>query len=284
MKRIYSCIIIMLLCAATASAQKTKELVILHTNDAHSCIFPLSENLADTMLAGRGGFLRRLNMVKEERKKHPNLLLIDSGDFSQGSTYYTLFKGDVEVGLMNQMGYDAITIGNHEFDFGMENMARLFMKCNFPIVCSNYDFAGTTVEGLVKPYTVIEKDGIRVGLFGLSPQMDGLVAGDNWKGVKFLDPVEKANEMADILRNQEDCDLVVCVSHLGWTTSPDYLGDNTLVPQTRGIDIILGGHSHTYMKEIEYVKDLDGREVAIEQNGKHALYVGKIKFEFSERE
>ena len=123
-----------------AVAKKQKQLVILHTNDTHSTIQPVSAQLPDTMKAGRGGALRRIAMLKEERAKDPDLLLFDSGDFSQGSAYYTMFKGDVEVGLMNRMGYDAVTIGNHEFDFGLENMARLFRMATFPVVCTNYDF------------------------------------------------------------------------------------------------------------------------------------------------
>ena len=145
----------MIMAFAMEASAKGKRIVILHTNDTHSCVYPLNSNLADTMLAGRGGFVRRAVMVKAERKKNPALLLLDSGDFSQGSSYYTLFKGDVEVGLMNMMGYDAAAIGNHEFDFGLDNMARLFKKAEFPIVCANYDFTGTVLEGVVKPYSEV---------------------------------------------------------------------------------------------------------------------------------
>ena len=149
MKRIHLIIYIVLLSALTAVAKGKKQLVILHTNDTHSTILPLNVNLDNKDLAGRGGFLRRINMLKEQRQQHPGLLLFDSGDFSQGSGYYTLFKGEVEVGLMNQMHYDAVTIGNHEFDFGLDNMAKLFRQANFPVVCSNYDVTGTVLEGLV---------------------------------------------------------------------------------------------------------------------------------------
>lgn len=152
-----------------------KQLLILHTNDTHSCILPLKETLADTTIAGRGGYLRRVALVKEERAREPELLLFDSGDFSQGSPYYSIFKGDVEIDLMNRMHYDAATIGNHEFDFGMENMARLFRRANFPIVCANYDFTGTPCEGLVKPYVIIKRKGVKIGVFGLAPELDGLV-------------------------------------------------------------------------------------------------------------
>ena len=214
-------------------------------------------------------------MIKEQRKEHPkNLLLFDSGDFSQGSSYYTMFKGDVEVGLMNRMGYDAVTIGNHEFDFGLENMARIFKMANFPIVCANYDFTGTVCEGLVKPYVVLKRNGVRVGVFGLGAKLQGLVSGKNCVGVKYLNPAEVTRKMVDILRNQEKCDVVICLSHLGWDIS-DY-SDEELIPDTRGIDIVLGGHSHTFMKEVQYLKNLDGKQVADDQNGKHAALVGKL--------
>lgn len=258
---------------------KGKRLVILHTNDTHSCIFPLNPHLADTMLAGRGGFIRRAEMVRRERSKHPDMLLFDSGDFSQGSPYYTLYKGDVEVGLMNLMRYDAATIGNHEFDFGVENMAMLFKKADFPIVCANYDFTGTALEGVVKPYVVLKRGGLRIGVFGLSPQLDGLVMAKTCAGVKYNDPVKAANDVAKLLKEQEKCDLVVCLSHLGW----DIIGvdDTELMRQTRNIDIVLGGHSHSYFNALEYVENLDGREIPNDQNGKHGIYVGKITVDFS---
>ena len=175
MKRLHLIIIIALLSGLTAGAKKQKQLVILHSNDTHSVIFPLNPNIDDKEIAGRGGFLRRINMIKEQRQQYPNLLLLDSGDFSQGSGYYTLFKGEVEVGLMNQMGYDAATIGNHEFDFGMDNMAKLFKMANFPIVCSNYDCKGTVLEDLVKPYIVLNREGVKIGIFALAPPLKGLV-------------------------------------------------------------------------------------------------------------
>lgn len=256
-----------------AVAQK-KQLVILHTNDTHSCIMPLNPNLADTALAGRGGFLRRMALIEDERAKTPGLLLIDSGDFSQGSPYYNFYKGEVEVELMNRMGYDVATIGNHEFDFGLENMARIFRMAKFPIVCANYDFTGTSVEGLVKPYTIIKRNGLKIGLFGLSPQPRGLVDTTKFVGVKYLDPVETAERMAALLKTKKKCDVVICVSHLGWEN--EELTDQMLVPATRDIDIVLGGHSHTYMKTLQYVKNVDGKDVPVDQNGKHGIWIGRI--------
>lgn len=277
MKRFLVTAVLAVTVFAGACAQG-KQLVILHTNDTHSCIYPLNKHLADTMLAGRGGFIRRAVMVREERGKYPNLLLLDSGDFSQGSSYYTLYKGDVEVGLMNLMRYDAATIGNHEFDFGVENMARLFKKADFPIVCANYDFTGTALEGLVRPYVVLKRDGLRIGVFGLSPELDGLVLAESCAGVKYNDPVKAANDVAKTLKEKEKCDIVICLSHLGWELAG--LDDTELMPQLRNVDIVLGGHSHTYFKNMEYVKDLDGREIPNDQNGKHGIYVGKIVVDF----
>ena len=264
---------LVLLMTGSAMAQNDKQIVIMNSNDTHSCIYPLNVNLADTALAGRGGYLRRAAFVEQQRRQYPNLLLIDSGDFSQGSPYYTLNKGEVEVGLMNIMGYDAATIGNHEFDFGLENMARIFRMANFPILCSNYDFTGTPVEGTVKPWTIIKRDGVKIGLFALDPKLIGLVDTAKCQGVKYLDPVAKANEMAALLKAKK-CDLVICVSHLGWDKVD--MNDQIMIAGSRGIDLVLGGHSHTYMKQLEYVKDLDGKMVPVDQNGKHGLWIGKM--------
>ena len=257
-----------------AVAKKHRQLVILHTNDTHSCIMPLNENLDDKNIAGRGGFLRRINMIKEQRSQHPDLLLFDSGDFSQGSGYYTLFKGEVEVGLMNQMGYDVATIGNHEFDFGMDNMARLFRMANFPIVCSNYDCTGTVLEGLVKPYITILRNGVKIGIFALAPQLKGLVFDGNCEGITYLDPAETAQKYIDLLRRQEKCDLVICLSHLGWERS--VYPDEKLVSLTEGCDLVLGGHTHTYMDELSYTPDKNGKLIPVDQNGKNGVFVGKL--------
>lgn len=275
-------VLYMLLLFTVVGAYAQKHLEVLHTNDTHSCIMPLNPNLADTAVAGRGGFLRRVAMIKEERAKNPDLLLIDSGDFSQGSPFYTMFKGDVEVGLMNLMGYDAATIGNHEFDFGMENMARIFKMAKFPIVCANYDFTGTCVEGLVKPYVIIKRNGLKIGLFGLSPQLEGLVDLSKCKGVTYLDPVEVGNRVAAELKHDKKCDVVICVSHLGWLR-PDEMGDQKVLASSKDIDLVLGGHSHSYFKALRYVNNADGKAVPVDQNGKNAMYVGKLTLSFDKK-
>lgn len=262
-----------------AGAQKT--LTILHTNDTHSTIMPLNPNLADTMLADRGGYLRRMNMIRQQRQQDPDLLLFDSGDFSQGSAYYSLFQGDVEIGLMNRMGYDAATIGNHEFDFGLDNMIRLFKMAQFPIVCSNYDFADTELKDIVKPYIIIKRKGLKIGVFALCPPLEGLVFTKNYGPLRFLDPVEKTNEMVDILKRQKKCDVVICISHFGWGSSQ--YPDNRFIQQTRGVDLVLGGHTHTYFQELQYEKNLDGQPVPVDQNGKHAAFVGKLLLTFQKK-
>lgn len=279
MKRIYILITVFCVCILSVSAQR--KLMILHTNDTHSCIMPLNTSLTDTMLAGRGGFLRRVAMIKEERKKHPDLLLFDSGDFSQGSPYYTLFKGDVEIGLMNEMGYDASTVGNHEFDFGLENMARIFKKAKFPILCANYNFTGTPLEGIVKPYTIIKRNGVKIGVFGIDPEMDGLVIHKNYEGVKYLDPVSSAEKIASLLKNKLKCDVVICISHLGWGLKG--MDDQRMIAGSRNIDLVLGGHSHTYFETLKYAKNLDGKEIPVDQNGKNAVFVGRLILNFDKK-
>ena len=204
MKKIY----VLLFCLMTASVlfAQNKELLLLHTNDMHSRIEPFNDNYTDKRVAGKGGMLRRANFIAQQRKEHENVLLFDSGDFSQGTPYYNLYKGEVEIQMMNAMKYDAATIGNHEFDYGLDNMAHLFKMAKFPIVCSNYDVKGTKLDGLVKDYIVLERDGIRIGVLGLSPQMLGLVSKDKFENVKMKDPIKEAQRVADILRIEEHCD------------------------------------------------------------------------------
>ena len=255
----YFLMILLALVSLSGQAKKPKQLVILHTNDTHSAIFPINAQLPDTMKAGRGGFLRRIAMLKEERAKNPDLLYFDSGDFFQGSAYFTMFKGEVEVGLMNQMGIDALTIGNHEFDFGLENMAEMFKKATFPILCANYDFTGTVMEGLTKPWIVIKRNGVKIGVFAVCPKLEGLVSAKNCVG-------------------QKKCDVVICISHLGWESNRGE-DDQYMIQNSRNIDLVLGGHTHTYMTQLEHWNNMDGQPVAVDQNGKSAIFVGKMVVE-----
>ena len=274
MKRISIFLIFVLAVSVVAKAQK--QIVILHTNDTHSTIEPVSKYSKVKEAAGKAGCVRRATMVKQLREQNPDILLFDSGDFSQGSTFYTMYKGDVEVGLMNIMVYDAATIGNHEFDFELDNLARLARQAKFPIVCSNCDFTGTPCQDVIKKYCVVVRDGVRIGVFGLTPKIEGLVMKENIAGVKYIDPIQATKEMVSVLRDKERCYIVVCLSHLGWKLAPEYIDDQVLISSTTGIDIVLGGHSHTYMKEMEWVDNAEGKSIPVDQNGKHGAFVGKI--------
>ena len=281
MKQVVVFIIALMLATLSASAKGPIKITVLHTSDTHSCILPLSPNLADTMVAGRGGFIRRIDMLKQERKKDSRLLLFDCGDFSQGSSYYTMFQGDVEVGLMNRMHYDAVTIGNHEFDYGLDNMIRLFKMANFPIVCSNYDFSDTELNDIVKPYLILKRKGIKIGVFAICPPLEGLVSKKNYGSLLFLDPIEITEKMVRVLKDEKKCDVVICLSHLGWEIS-EY-PDNIVIQNTTGVDLVLGGHTHTYMEELGYEKDKENRMVPVDHEGKNGVFIGKIELMFDKK-
>ncbi|MBQ8224789.1 MAG: metallophosphatase [Bacteroides sp.] len=269
-----------LLVLFTLSAQE-KQLYILQTSDTHSRIEPFAAQSSNRN-AGKGGVVRRATFVKQAREKHPNLLLFDCGDISQGTPYYNVFKGEVEVKLMNHMGYDAMTIGNHEFDFGLDNMARLFQLANFPVVCANYDVSGTVLEGLVKPYVVLEREGVRIGVFGLSPRLEGLVQAANCEGILYNDPIEAAQQVTNLLRTKEGCSVVICLSHLGFNTgTADGHYDENLVAKTQGIDLILGGHTHTYMEKPAIYLNAAGKNVPVMHVGGSGIYVGETTLTLS---
>ena len=270
-----TCMILMLLLTVSVASAQQKELYLLHTSDTHSRVESLETTSADRY-RGMGGVARRTAYIKQMREQHPNLLLLDCGDISQGTPYYNMFKGELEVKAMNLMGYDAMTIGNHEFDFGLDNMARIFSMAEFPIVCANYDFKGTVLEKLVKPYVILKRDGLKIGIFGLSPELEGLVQASKCEGVVFKDPVATANEMVKILRDKQKCDVVICLSHLGYDygDTPGQYSDNVVFTKTSGIDVVLGGHSHTYMEKPVYIKDAAGKSVTLFHTGKNGVFVG----------
>jgi 5'-nucleotidase len=263
--------IICLLLTISCNAYSQKNLVILHTNDTHSRIEPLPET--DRTSPGKSGVVRRAELIDQIRKENKNVLLFDAGDFLQGTPYFNLFKGEVEVKAMNLMGYDAATLGNHEFDYGLEILEKVVREANFPIVSSNYDFSQTALKNLIKPFIILKKDGVRIGVIGINIQPRGLIAAGNYEGMKFLDPVKTANEMAELLTTKYKCDMIVCLSHLG------YNADLNLAESTRGIDLIVGGHSHTYMKEPAIRKNLDNKEVTIFQTNGRGVYVGRLDIE-----
>ena len=272
---------IILWCAITAtSAQTERRIFVAHTNDTHSCIEPVSDNFSDKNMAGKAGFMRRATLIDSLRSLHPSMLLFDCGDFSQGSVYYNLFHGEVEVKLLNHMRYDACTIGNHEFDFGLENMARLIRMSSFPWVCCNYDFTGTPCEGLVEPYVVLEREGLRIGVVGVAPRLEGLVAKHCYGNTKYTMPATALQPVVDKLRREERCDFVVCLSHLGWLEGEE--GDDFLIRHTHGIDVVLGGHTHTYFSSPHYVPNSMGHEIPYNQMGKNARFVGTLEFTLEE--
>lgn len=253
--------------AYTVSAQDNKQLIILQTSDVHSRLEPINQK--GDRNYGEGGFVRRATFLDRLRKDHKNIVLFDCGDFSQGTPYYNMFRGEVEIKLMNAMGYDVVTIGNHEFDFGLDNMARLFRMAEFPVVCANYDLEATVLKDIVKPYVILERDGLKIGVFGLGIQPEGMIQGDKCEGVIYKGPIRVSNDVAGLLK-AKGCDLVVCLSHLGIQM------DERLVARTRHIDVVLGGHSHTLMKGPKKYLNMDGKEVSIMHSGKSGVRVGRL--------
>lgn len=248
-------------------AQDTKELIILQTSDVHSRIEPINQK-GDRNF-NEGGFVRRATFLDQFRKEHKNVLLFDCGDISQGTPYYNMFRGEVEVKLMNVMKYDAMTIGNHEFDFDVDNMERIFKMADFPVVCANYNLDATVLKDVVKPYVILERFGLKIGVFGLGAKPEGLIQANKCEGVVYEDPIRISNEVAAELK-EKGCDLVICLSHLGVQM------DRNLVANTRNIDVILGGHSHTFMKGPQNYQNLDGKEVPLMHTGKSGVRVGRL--------
>jgi len=251
-------------------------ITILHTNDTHSQIDPLPAN---DQYAGKGGVARRATLVKQIRKENPNTLLIDAGDVLQGTPYFNFYKGEVEYKAMSAIGYDVGTLGNHEFDSGVEALAAALKFANYEVVSANYDVKGTALESKVKRYVVKTVGGIRIGLFGLGVSPVALITPENFKGVTFIDPIVAAREVVKKLRDEEHCTLVVCMSHLGYFADGQR-GDLLVASQIDGIDFIASGHTHTFMKEPVTQAQPCGAKTLIFQVGKSGIYVGRVDFTF----
>lgn len=253
-------------------------ITVLHTNDTHSQIDPIAAN--DRLYPGKGGVARRASLVKRIRKENPNTLMIDAGDVFQGTPYFNFYKGEVEYRAMSEIGYDVGTLGNHEFDNGVDALAAALKFARFDVVSSNYDLKGTALDGLVKPFVIRELAGVRVGLFGLGISPAGLITPANFKGITYRNPVDAAREIVQILRNKERCGLVIAMSHLGYypQNRPGDLGDTQVAAQVDGIDFIAGGHTHTFMEEPVKVKQPSGEETLIFQVGRSGIYVGRVDF------
>lgn len=248
-----------------------KQIVILGTNDTHSRIEPIPET--DKNYGGMGGVVAREAFIKEIRNQNQNVLLFDAGDFVQGTPYFNLFHGRVEAQAMNLMKYDAGTLGNHEFDYGLDTLKMIVKKLNFPILNCNYDFSKTVLKDDIKPYIILKRFGLKIGVLGVGVDPEGLVQKNKYEGMEFKPVVSSVNFYAKILKDSKKCDLVICLSHIG------YNDDIKLAEASKNVDIIIGGHSHTYMEKPDMRTNLDGKDVLIFQTGKSGAYVNKIEVE-----
>ena len=257
-----------------------KNITILHTNDVHSHIEPFSKDHSE--FPNKGGFERRATLISEIRRQNPNTLLFDAGDIFQGTPYFNFYGGEIEFKLMSMLGYDAVTIGNHDFDNGIDGLDKQLPNAKFDIISSNYDFKNTILESKISNYKIYNKSGVKIGVFGLGIELEGLVSKDLYKETKYMDPIEKANDTAKKLKETENCDLVICLSHLGYKYEkfPNKVSDLNLAKSTKNIDLIIGGHTHTFMNKPVVVKNNIENDVLINQVGCFGLYLGRIDFSF----
>ena len=256
------------------------KLTILHTNDQHSRIEPFDSSYSRN--PNQGGFARRAALIQKIREEEKNVLLLDSGDTFQGTPYFNFFGGELEFKLMSMMGYDASTMGNHDFDNGLEGFKKVLPNAKFPFICSNYDFKNTILDGQTLPYKVFNKNGIKVGIFGVGIELAGLVGKKSYGETVWQNPIEIAQHYATFLRNEKKCDLVICLSHIGYDykDNPRKISDKILASQTDGIDLILGGHTHTFLREPQTFVNKSGKNVMVNQVGWAGLLLGKINFYF----
>jgi 5'-nucleotidase len=258
----------------------TKHLTILHTNDVHSYIDPFPADHPRN--ANMGGVSRRAAIIENIRKENPNLLLLDAGDIFQGTPYFNYYGGELELKLMSMMKYDLGTLGNHDFDNGIEGFYSQMHNASFDFVTSNYDFNNTVLQGKTKQYKIFDKNGIKVGIFGLGIELAGLVDSKNYKETKYLNPVEIAQDLSRILKHEQKCDLVICLSHLGYkyNDEKDKISDVKLATLTKDIDLIIGGHTHTFLDKPTILKNSEGKEVIVNQAGCYGINLGRIDFYF----
>ena len=256
-------------------AAQEKSAVILHFNDTHSRIEPMPLN--DTRNPDKGGVVRQGTYVRDIRKEAKTVFLFHSGDMVQGTPYFTLFGGEAEMAVANRMKTDAACLGNHEFDNGLDFLAQMICRADFPFITTNLDFSGTSVKGLTKKYHILKRNGLKVGIIGLTINPEGLVAKKNYEGMKYLDPIETANQTAAFLKKEKKCDLVICLSHLGYYPEGDnYWCDINLAKDSRNIDIILGGHSHLFFQQPDRRSNLEGKEVIIHHAGAYGINIGRL--------
>ena len=255
-------------------------LTILHTNDTHSRLEPFPMDGGRNQ--GLGGIAGRSSLIQKIRAEEEQVLLLDAGDIFQGTPYFNIYKGEPEIKSMSAMQYDACTIGNHDFDAGMENLAtQLTRHASFPMLVANYDFTGTAMEGKTQPYKVFKKGKLRIGVFGVSIEGRGLIPDTLFGATKYLDPVQIANETADQLKRLENCDMVICLSHLGNKYTDGKVSDEVLAKESSDIDLIIGGHTHTFLDEPLKYTNKNGNDVIVNQVGFAGIILGRLDFEFS---
>lgn len=264
------------------AAPDIKKITILHTNDVHSHIDPFPVD--DPKYPNLGGAARRATAIEQIRLENPNTLLLDAGDIFQGTPYFNYYGGELEFKLMSMMQYDLATLGNHDFDNGLGGFHKQLPHASFDFVSANYDFKNTILDGLIKPYKIFIKDGIKIGIFGLGIAFEGLVDKKNYKETVYNDPISVAQDMARTLRHTEKCNLIICLSHLGfiYRDEPSRISDLTLARNTKDIDLIIGGHTHTFLTRPYIQKNSVGKEVLINQVGCYGLNLGQIDFYFEE--
>lgn len=259
---------------------KTKRITILHTNDMHSRIEPYPND--GGRLANQGGMTRLGSLIKNIRQQEDNILLLDAGDVFQGTPYFNFYGGELEFKLMSKMGFDASTLGNHEFDNGLKGIYDQLPHASFPHLCSNYDFSDTILKNAFLPYKTFKKGGLKIGVFGLGIELDGLVGSKSYGSTKYLDPVSVSREMIQELKKKK-CDLIICLSHLGYSYPSDNIDDKKLASQVDEIDLIIGGHTHTFLDKPTLVKSKGGYETWVNQVGTGAVRLGKVDFTFSDK-
>lgn len=264
------------------SDKKLRQITILHTNDTHSHIDPFGPNHHRN--ANKGGIARRASLIDQIRKENPNTLLLDAGDIFQGTPYFNYYGGELEFRLMSTLKYDVATLGNHDFDNGIEGLYKQLPHAKFDFVSANYDFKNTVLDTHVKPYKIIVKEGIKIGVFGLGIELEGLVNKKNFKETKYLDPIEIAQDITRELKERQHCDLVICLSHLGYfyRRNPETISDLNLAKATKDIDLIIGGHTHTFLPKPTVVKNSANKNMLVNQVGCYGLYLGRVDFYFDE--
>lgn len=280
MKRIYSIIILLASLNLAVIAGGKVKLVILHTNDTHSQVEPTEKSGLKT--ADMGGYARRMGVIEKIRTEEKNVLLLDAGDFSQGTPYFNFFNGRIEIDALNRMKYDAGTIGNHEFDNGIDTLAVILSKAQYPLLSSNYDVSNTPIKKCIQPYLILKKFGLKIGIMALNVEPKSLIIESNYRGLVYQNPIEKAKEMSTFLKKEQKCDLIICLSHLGSDSTAVDVNDFNIAHETKYIDIIIGGHSHSMLENVK-TNNAIGKKVVIAQAGKSGLYLGRIDIELEKK-